>query len=300
MSFIPFDDRDGLIWLDGAMVPWRDARVHVLTHGLHYASSIFEGERAYGGHIFRLREHTERLFNSARLMGFTLPWTPDEIDVACNAVLQANALTDAYVRPVAWRGSEQMQVAAPKSRIHVAIAAWGWPNVFGADRMKGVRLAVSRWRRPHPETAPTAAKAAGLYMVGTLAKHEAEAAGMDDAMMLDWRGHVSEGTGANLFLAMHGALHTAPPDCFLNGITRQTVMALAKRRQIKVVERAIMPEELADADEAFLTGTAAEVTPIRQIGTHVFTPGRLTETLVADYERLVRMAPAEVGRQLAA
>ncbi|HEX3346812.1 MAG TPA: branched-chain amino acid aminotransferase [Acetobacteraceae bacterium] len=300
MTLIPFDNRDGHIWLDGAMVPWRDAKVHVLTHGLHYASSIFEGERAYGGRIFRLRTHTERLFNSARLLGFEIPYTADEIDAACDAVVAANGLSDAYVRPVAWRGSEQMQVAAPQSRVHVAIAAWAWPNIFGADRMKGVRLGIARWKRPHPETAPTASKAAGLYMIGTLAKHEAAGEGYDDAMMLDWRGHVAEGTGANMFLVMDGELHTPTPDCFLDGITRRSVIALAKRRQIKLIERTIMPDELPRATEVFLTGTAAEVTPVRQIGPHSYTPGRITETLVADYERLVRMTGAEVDQQMAA
>jgi branched-chain amino acid aminotransferase len=294
MALVPFDDRDGLIWLDGAMVPWREARLHVLTHGLHYASGVFEGERAYSGHIFKLRAHTERLIASARILGFEIPHTADEIDAACQAVVAANGLSDAYVRPIAWRGAEQLSVSAQQTKIHLAIATWPWPNLFGDNRMKGVRLDIATWKRPHPETAPTASKAAGLYMIGTLSKHTAEAAGFDDALMLDWRGQVSEGTGANIFFVLDGELHTPTPDCFLNGITRRTVMSLARRRQIKVVERAIMPEEMPKASEVFLAGTAAEVTPVRQIGPHHFTPGHITETLLSDYEKLVRMPPAEV------
>lgn len=294
MALVPFDDRDGLIWLDGATVPWREARLHVLTHGLHYASGVFEGERAYSGHIFKLRAHTDRLIASARILGFEIPYTADEIDAACQAVVAANNLSDAYVRPIAWRGTEQLSVSAQQTKIHLAIATWPWPNLFGDNRMKGVRLDIATWKRPHPETAPTASKAAGLYMIGTLSKHAAEAAGFDDALMLDWRGQVSEGTGANIFFVLDGELHTPTPDCFLNGITRRTVMSLARRRQIKVVERAIMPEEMPKASEVFLAGTAAEVTPVRQIGPHHFTPGQITETLLSDYEKLVRMPPAEV------
>jgi branched-chain amino acid aminotransferase len=294
MALVPFDDRDGQIWFDGKMVPWRDAKLHVLTHGLHYASAVFEGERAYGGNIFKLRAHTDRLINSARILGFEIPYTADEIDAACMQVLAANGLTDAYVRPIAWRGSEMLAVAAQQTKIHVAIATWPWPNLFGDDRMKGVRLAMASWKRPHPETAPTASKAAGLYMIGTLAKHDAEAKGYNDAMMLDWRGRVAEATGANVFFVMDGELHTPTPDCFLDGITRRTVMSIARRHQMKVVERAIMPEEMPQASEVFLAGTAAEVTPVRQIGELHFTPSRITETVLRDYEQLVRMAPAEV------
>jgi branched-chain amino acid aminotransferase len=294
MALVPFDDRDGVIWYDGVRVPWRDARLHVLSHGLHYASGVFEGERAYSGHIFKLRAHTERLLASAALLGFEIPYSADVIDAACNQVVAANGLSDAYVRPIAWRGTEQLSVSAQRTRIHLAIATWAWPNLFGDDRMKGVRLDMAKWKRPHPETAPTASKAAGLYMIGTLSKHAAEAAGFDDALMLDWRGQVAEGTGANVFFVLDGEIHTPTPDCFLNGITRRTVMSIAKRHQIKVVERAIFPEEMPRASEVFLAGTAAEVTPVRQIGDHTFTPGPVTETLLRDYEVLVRMSPAAV------
>ena len=299
MTLVPFDDRDGWIWLDGAMVPWRDAKLHVLTHGLHYASGVFEGERCYGGNVFKLREHTERLIRSGRLLGFEIPYSAAEIDAACRAVLERNGLTDAYVRPIAWRGSEMLAVAAQNTRIHLAVACWAWPNLFGADRMRGVRLAHAKWRRPAPDTAPTASKAAGLYMIGTLSKHAAEAEGYDDALMLDWKGDVSEATGANAFFVMDGQLHTPEPVCFLDGITRRTVMALARARQIPVVERTITLEELPRASEVFLTGTAAEVTPVRAIGEHEYTPGPVTETLLRDYEALVRMSPAEVTRRAA-
>lgn len=296
MALIPFDDRDGTIWWDGALVPWRDAKLHVLSHGLHYASAVFEGERAYNGHIFRLRDHTDRLINSARILGFELPYTADQIDAACKEVLAANNLTDAYVRPIAWRGTEQLAVSAQLTTIHMAIAVWPWPSYFGADRMKGIRLGIAEWKRPAPDTAPTASKAAGLYMIGTLSKHKAEAAGFDDALMYDWRGRVAEATGANIFFAMNGELHTPDPDCFLDGITRRTVMSLARKHQIKVVERVIMPEEIPNATEVFLAGTAAEVTPVRQIGEHHFTPGDITATLFKDYEALVRMTPDEVAK----
>jgi branched-chain amino acid aminotransferase len=296
MALVPFDDRDGQIWYDGVMVPWREAKLHVLSHGLHYASGVFEGERAYGGHIFKLRAHTERLLASGRILGFEIPWTADQIDAACKQVVAANGLTDAYVRPIAWRGAEQLSVSAQQTKIHLAIATWAWPNLFGDNRMKGVRLDIAKWKRPHPETAPTASKAAGLYMIGTLSKHAAEAAGFDDALMLDWRGQVAEGTGANVFFVIDGDLHTPTPDCFLDGITRRSVMALARRRQMKVVQRAIMPEEMKRASEVFLAGTAAEVTPVRRIADLEFTPGRITETLLRDYEQLVRQTPEEVER----
>ena len=300
MTLVPFDDRDGLIWFDGAMVPWRDAKIHVLSHGLHYASAVFEGERAYSGNIFRLRAHTERLVASGKLLGFDIPYSADEIDAACNAVLKASGLSDAYLRPLAWRGTEQLSVAAPASRIHLIVACWAWPNLFGDDRMKGVTLDIARWKRPHPETEPTAAKAAGLYMTGTLAKHEADAKGFNDALMLDWRGQVAEGTGANVFLVFDGEIHTPTPDCFLDGITRRVVMRLARRRHYKVIERAIMADELARAQEVFLVGTAAEITPVRQIGEMHFTPGEITRTLLADYEALVRQSPEEVEIRIAA
>ena len=299
MELVPFNDRDGWIWLDGALVPWRDAKLHVLTHGLHYASAVFEGERAYSGNIFRLREHTERLVNSAHIMEFDIPYSAEQIDKASNQVLVANCLSDAYVRPVAWRGSEMLAVAAQRTKIHLAIAAWPWPSYFGDDRMAGIRMDMAEWKRPSPETAPTAAKATGLYMIGTLAKHRAEQRGYADALMLDWRGNVAETTSANVFFVMDGELHTPDPDCFLDGITRRSVMSLARRQQIKTVERHIAGSEIGRATEVFLAGTAAEVTPVRQIGEHSYTPGRITETLLKEYNALVRQSPAEVEKVVA-
>jgi len=299
MALIPFDDRDGMIWWDGKLVPWRDARLHVLSHGLHYASAVFEGERAYGGHIFKLAAHTARLINSGRLLGFEIPYSASQIDAACNEVLAANQLTDAYIRPIAWRGAEQLSVSAQQTKIHLAIACWPWPNLFGADRMQGVTLGMAEWRRPHPQTAPTASKAAGLYMIGTLSKHAAEAQGFNDALMLTWDGLVGEATGANIFFVIDGKLHTPIPDCFLDGITRRTVIALARARQIEVVERHIKPEDIATASEVFLAGTAAEVTPVRRIGELTFTPGTITQTLLRDYETLVQLPPDEVERRAA-
>ena len=300
MTLIPFDDRDGLIWWDGELIPWRDARLHVLSHGLHYASAVFEGERAYEGHIFKLREHSERLIESGRILGFEIPYSVEAIDAACIQVLAANDMTNAYIRPLAWRGSEQLSVSAQATKIHLMIAAWAWPNLFGSDRMAGVRLGMAPWKRPHPETAPTKSKAAGLYMTGTMSKHAVELEGFNDALMLDWRGRVAEATGANIFFVMDGKLHTPIPDCFLDGITRRTVMALAGKRQIEVIERVIMPEEMAQATEVFLAGTAAEVTPVRQIGELMFTPGPITQMLLTDYEALVRTSPEQVQATLAA
>ena len=300
MALVPFDDRDGTIWFDGAMVPWRDAKLHVLSHGLHYASGVFEGERCYAGNIFKLREHTDRLIASARILGMTLPYSADEIDAACKAVLAANGLVDAYVRPIAWRGSEQLSVSGQNTTIHLAIAVWGWPNLYGDNRMKGVRLGMAPWKRPHPDTAPTAAKASGMYMIGTMSKHAVEAEGFDDALMLDWRGQLAEATGANMFLVLDGQVHTPTPDCFLDGITRRTVMALARKRQMTVIERSMPESDLQRATEVFLVGTAAEVTPVREIAGRSFTPGPITETLLRDYDALVRMAPEQVVRQLAA
>jgi branched-chain amino acid aminotransferase len=298
MALIPYDDRDGWIWWNGALCPWRDARLHVLSHGLHYASAVFEGERAYGGHIFKLRAHTERLLASARILGFELPWTAEQIDAACQETLAKNGLTDAYVRPIAWRGAEEMGVAAQSTQINLAIAVWEWGAYFGVEqRMTGVNLAMAEWRRPHPQTAPTKSKAAGLYMTGTLSKHAAMAAGCDDALMLDWKGDVAEATGANIFFVVDGALHTPTPICFLDGITRRTVMGLAREHQIQVVERTIAESELSGFGEAFLAGTAAEVTPIRQIGTYTLTPGRLTETLMRGYEAVVREHPEAVAKR---
>ena len=299
MTFLPFDDRDGWLWLDGSLVPWRDARLHVLSHGLHYASAVFEGERAYAGNIFRLRDHTDRLINSGRILSFEIPWSAEQIDAASNAVLQANGLTDGYVRPIAWRGSEQLAVSATGTSIHLAIGAWPWPSYFGAERMQGIRVGEADWRRPPPETAPVHAKASGLYMIGSLAKLKAEQEGFSDALMLDWRGLVAETTGANIFLVIDGDLHTPTPDCFLDGITRRTVISLARRNQMKVIERQIRPDELERATEVFLAGTAAEVTAVREIGAHRFTPGTITETLMKDYDRLVLQSPEAVARVLA-
>ncbi|HDO52571.1 MAG TPA: branched-chain amino acid aminotransferase [Rhizobiales bacterium] len=289
MATVPFDQLDGVIWMNGEMVDWPDARLHVLSHGLHYGSSVFEGERMYGGEIFKLTEHTERLFGSAEILGFKIPYTVEEIDQACRDVCTACDLTEAYVRPVAWRGSEQMGVSAQNNRINVAIAAWDWGSYFDpAERLKGIRLALAEFRRPDPRTAPVKAKAAGLYMICTLEKHRAEAAGYADALMFDWREHVAEATGANIFLVKEGVLHTPTPDCFLDGITRRTVIDLAHKRQMQVVERTILPSELDDFEECFITGTAAEVTPVSEIGPHTFTPGQISETLLNDYMALVR------------
>ncbi len=288
-SLVPYDDRDGVIWLDGQMVDWRAAKIHVLSHALHYASAVFEGERAYAGRIFKLRAHTERLFFSAEQLGFEIPYSRDQIDDACNAVIKANKIIDGYVRPIAWRGPEQMGVAAQQTKIHVAIAAWEWPRYFGDEaRTKGIKLTISDWRRPAPDTAPVKAKAAGLYMICTLSKHKAEAKGYHDALMLDYRGQLAEATGANVFIAKGGALHTPTPDCFLDGITRRTVMDLARKRGVIVTERAIMPAELASADEVFLTGTAAEVTPVGEIDQYNYQVGPITRQLMTDYDALVR------------
>ena len=283
-----FDQRDGFIWMNGALIPWTDARVHVLTHGLHYASSVFEGERAYAGTIFKLREHTERLIYSAKELGFEIPYAAGEIDTACIETLEANGLVDGYLRPVAWRGSEMMGVSAQNNRINLAIAAWEWPSYFAPDeRLKGIRLDMADYRRPSPETAPCHAKAAGLYMICTLSKHAAESKGYADALMLDWRGRVAEATGANVFFVDSGALHTPEPDCFLDGITRRTVMDLARARGLEIVERAIMPEEMENFSECFITGTAAEVTPVSEIGPYKFTPGDISINLLNDYLALV-------------
>jgi branched-chain amino acid aminotransferase len=279
-----YDDRDGLIWFDGKMVPWREANVHVLTHALHYASSVFEGQRAYGGEIFRLTDHSKRLKKSGELLGFEIPWSVEEIDHACRQVLEASGLDDCYMRPLAWRGSEQMGVSAQNSKIHLAIAAWPWGAYFGEEAiMKGLRLDISPWRRPAPYTAPVESKASGLYMICTLARHQAQAKGYDDALMFDWRGQVAEGTGANAFFVKEGKLHTPTPDCFLNGITRQTVIELARKRGIDVVERAIWPEELEGFEQFFLTGSAAEVTPVAEAGPWRFEVGEMTKQLRRDY-----------------
>ena len=289
MAGVSYDQMGGHIWYNGEFVEWGKAQVHVLTHGLHYASSVFEGERAYGGKIFKLQEHTDRLFFSAKELGFEIPYTPDEINKACEDTLEKQGLTDAYIRPVAWRGSEMMGVSAQHNTINVAIAVWEWPSYFAPEeRIKGIRLDNAIYRRPDPATIPCFAKAAGLYMICTLSKHAAEERGYADALMLDYRGRVAEATGANVFFVKDGVIHTPEPDCFLNGITRQTVVDLAKQRQIEVVERAIMPEELDGFEECFLTGTAAEVTPVSEIGEHRFTPGQISLDLMNDYDEAVR------------
>jgi len=292
-----FADRDGKIWFNGELVEWRDANVHVLTHGLHYASSVFEGERMYSGNIFKLREHTERLFYSAGELGFKIPYSVEEIDAASIQACEVNGIIDGYVRPIAWRGSEMMGVSAQSNRINVAIAAWEWPSYFSPElRTKGIKLQISKWKRPSPETEPVHAKAAGLYMICTLSKHAAEGAGYQDALMLDWRGQVAEATGANVFFVMpDGKLHTPTPDCFLDGITRRTVIGLARKRGIDVVERAIMPEEMANASECFLTGTAAEVTPVGSIDDYAFTPGDISHQLMEDYDLAVGKKTSEAA-----
>jgi branched-chain amino acid aminotransferase len=286
-----FEDRDGWIWRDGKLVPWRAASLHVLSHGLHYAAAAFEGQRAYDGVIFRLTEHSQRLKRSAELLGYEIPWSVAEIDAACNAVVAANKLRDAYVRPIAWRGSEQMGVSAQSARVHLAIGAWKWGAYFGEESLnRGAVLDVSEWRRPAPYTAPTQAKASGLYMICTMAKNRAESRGCTEALMLDWRGQVAEATSANIFFVRGGELFTPTPDCFLDGITRRTVMDLAQHRGLKVTERAIWPEELESFEQCFLTGSAAEVTPVAKIGPWSFEVGDLTRQFARDYSVLVRSA----------
>ncbi|WP_262031782.1 branched-chain amino acid aminotransferase [Microvirga sp. Mcv34] len=289
MSATPFDQRDGWIWYDGQIVPWKDAKLHVLSHGLHYGSSVFEGERAYGGEIFKSTEHSERLKKSGQILDFEIPYTVAEIDAAKRLVLEKNGMKDAYLRPVAWRGSEMMGVAAQENKIHLAIAAWEWPSYFDpAQKMKGIRIDMAEYRRPDPATAPSTAKAAGLYMICTISKHKAERKGYADALMLDWQGRVAECTGANVFFIRDGVVHTPIADCFLDGITRRTVIDLAKRRGFGVEERRIMPDELPSFNECFITGTAAEVTPVSEIGPHRFQPGNMTKMLMEDYSAEVQ------------
>ena len=284
-----FDNQDGNIWYNGALVPWRDSRLHVLSHGLHYASCVFEGERVYNGEIFKLREHTQRLIDSGKELGFEIPYSLEELEQATRDTVASQGFADAYVRPVAWRGSEMMGVSAQETKINVAIAVWEWPSYFSPEaRMRGIRLTTSKWRRPAPDTAPVHAKAAGLYMICTLSKHDAEAKGYDDALMLDYRGRIAESTGANIFLIQDGKIHTPTPDCFLDGITRRTVISIAKKHGYEVIERAIMPEELANTSEIFVTGTAAEVTPVGEIDDYKFEVGTITRTLLEDYDALVR------------
>lgn len=289
MSIIPFDDRDGVIWLNGEMVPWRDARTHSLSHGLHYASLVFEGERSYGGTIFKSREHTQRLRASCQMLDFDIPYSDDEMEAVKQQVLAENDIVDGYVRAFCWRGSEMMAISAQQTKTHVAVAAWQWPSYFDPEvKMKGITLDIAEWKRPSAESAPVHAKAAGLYMICTLSKHAAERKGFTDALMLDYRGYIAEATGANVFFLMEdGKIHTPIADCFLDGITRRTVIELAQKEGLEVVERHIQPEEMAQARECFLTGTAAEVTPVSLIGDYQFTPGNVTKTLVQAYEDLV-------------
>ena len=284
-----YDDRDGKIWLDGQLVDWRSAQVHVLSHAMHYASSVFEGERAYGGKIFKSRAHSERLLASGKLIDFEIPYSVEDIEAAKEAALQANGLSDAYVRAFAWRGAgPDMGVASSRNPVRMAVAVWSWGNYYGDAKMKGAKLDIAKWRRPDPATAPSQAKAAGLYMIATMSKHAAEAKGCSDAMMFDYRGYVAEATGANIFFVKDGEVHTPTADAFLNGITRQTVIAMLKEKGIRVIERHIMPEELEGFEQCWLTGTAAEVTPVGQIGDYHFDVGALTRDISESYEILVR------------
>ena len=284
-----YDDRDGVIWMDGALVPWREAKVHVLTHALHYASSVFEGERAYGGQIFKSREHSQRLLDSARAMDIPSRWTLDDIEQAKQTAMAANGLKDCYVRPVMWRGSgEDMGVAALLNPVHLAVACWEWGAYYGDAKTQGAKLDISKWKRPSPETIPCHAKAAGLYMICTMSKHAAQAKGCSDALMFDYRGYVAEATGANIFFTKDGKVHTPTPDCFLNGLTRQTVIDLLKQKDVEVIERHIMPDELESFEQCWLTGTAAEVTPVGKIGDYSFDVGPMAVGIANEYERLVR------------
>ena len=284
-----YDDRDGKIWLDGKFVDWRDANVHVLTHAMHYASSVFEGERAYNGKIFKSVEHSERFKKSANLIDFEIPYTVEEIENAKYQALEKNGLSDAYVRAFAWRGAgEDMGVASSRNPVRVAVAVWSWGNYYGDAKFKGAKLDIAKWRRPDPATAPSQAKAAGLYMIATMSKHAAEDKGCSDAMMFDYRGYVAEATGANMFFVKDGEVHTPKPDAFLNGITRQTVIDLLKKKGIPVIERHILPDELEGFEQCWLTGTAAEVTPVGQIGDYTFEVGALTKEISESYDKLVR------------
>jgi len=284
-----FDNRDGYIWFNGELVDWPDVKLHVLSHALHYASSVFEGERVYNKKIFKLEEHTERLFYSAERMDMKIPYTQDQLNEACKEIVKKNSIIDGYVRPIAWRGAEMMGVSAKSTKINLAIAVWEWPSYFDPEqRLKGIRLTLSKWKRPSPETIPCDTKAAGLYMICTLSKHDAEKRGYADSLMLDYENYVAEATGANVFFIKDGEIHTPKPDCFLDGITRRTVIDIAKKRGIKVIERKILPDEMSDFSECFLTGTAVEVTPVSEIAEFKFTPGEITKNLMEDYLNLVK------------
>ena len=296
MSVLPFDQREGFIWMNGKLLPWQDAKLHVLSHGLHYASCVFEGERAYNGVIFKSVEHTERFHRSAEVLDFTIPYSVAEIEAAKKQVVEANKFQNCYVRPVAWRGSEMMAVAAQHATINVAIAGWDWPSMFDVnEKMRGIRLDIAEYRRPDPQCAPCISKAAGLYMICTISKHRAERRGYADALMLDWQGRVAECTGANVLFVKDGVIHTPIADCFLDGITRRTVIALAKARGIQVVERRIMPEEMASFDECFIFGTGAEVTPVSEVGPYKFTPGSISRMLIEDYTAAVNGVSAKAA-----
>jgi branched-chain amino acid aminotransferase len=289
MSIIPFDERDGFIWINGKTVPWKEAKIHVLSHGLHYASSVFEGERMYNGKIFKSRQHSERFIRSADILGMKIPYTVDELEEIKYAICKENGLNDCYVRPVAWRGGEQMGVSAKLTKTHVAVAAWAWGKYFSEEKYeKGISLKTAQWRRPAPNTAPTASKAAGLYMICTISKHAVEDEGFDDALMLDYQGRIAEASAANFFAVKNGVLLTPPPECFLNGLTRLTVIELAKELGIPFEERHLSPDELGSFDEIFVTGTAAEVTAVGQIDAHHYAVGPVTRQLRAAYEALVR------------
>jgi len=282
---LPFDDRDGVIWLNGKLVPWREAKVHVLTHSLHYGNAVFEGDRCYSGKVFKLTEHSRRLAHSAKMVGYELPYSTEELDAATKQVIAENRLQDGYVRPLAWRGAEVIGVSAIGTKVHVMISAFPWGAYY---ELKAIKLVTAKWKRPSPESSPAGSKCAGLYVICTLAKDEALAAGYQDALMLDYKGRVAEATGANLFLLIDGELHTPTPECILNGITRQTVIGLAREKGLKVVEREIWPDELGRAKEAFITGTAVEVTPLSAIDRHEYPVGPVTKGLQEDYAKLVR------------
>lgn len=294
MALIPYDDRDGFIWMDGQLMPWRDCKVHFMTHSLHYAGAVFEGVRCYNGQIFKLDAHSQRLIDGCGIMDIKMDYTIEQINQACIEAVRANNLSDGYLRPLVWRGAEQIGVGAPEATTHFAVAAWDWPQYYKGDLLeKGIKVVTSKWRRPAPDTAPVHAKASGLYMICTISKHWAEKQGCNDALMLDYRGHVAELTSANLFMVKDGALHTPTPDCFLNGITRQTVIEMAQQMGIPVHVRTIMPEEIKTADEFFATGTAAEITPIGQIDEHAFTVGPVTRAIREAYGKLVRGGAVE-------
>ena len=286
---VSYDNRDGYIWLDGELVPWRNAQIHILTHALHYASSVFEGERAYNGKIFKSEDHSKRLLASGKMLDMPIPYTIAEIEAAKYETLKISGLSEAYVRVICWRGSgTDMGVASAANPVRMAVAVWEWGAYYGDAKMKGAKLDISKWKRPSPETIPCHAKASGLYMICTMSKHDAEAKGCSDSLMYDHRGYVAEATGANIFFVKDGEVHTPLADTFLNGITRQTIINLLKAKNISVHERHILPTELENFEQCWLTGTAAEVTPVGQIGTHSFTVGALTKKISAEYEDLVR------------